>query len=155
MNFQSVLKDIVIVSWALFRVMIPTLIIVKVAQETGLVDWLNYIFNPITQLIGLQEELTIVLTTTILTNPYAGLMVLASIGIPEGFTISQASVLASFMLFTHAMPVELAISRQAGAKILFLALVRILTATLFCFLVHNVLVYFLSLIHISEPTRPY
>ena len=142
MHFQSVLKDIVIVSWALFRVMIPTLIIVKVAQETGLVDWLNHIFNPITQLIGLQEELTIVLTTTILTNPYAGLMVLASIGFPEGFTISQASVLASFMLFTHAMPVELAISRQAGAKILFLALVRILTATLFCFLVHYVLVYF-------------
>ena len=141
MEFRRICIDIITVSWALFRVMIPTLIVVKIAQETGLVYWLNLAFDPITQLIGLQKELTIVLTTTILTNPYAGLMVLSSNGIPTDFSVAQASILASFMLFTHAIPVELAISRQAGAKVIFLALVRILTAILYCYLVHHTLHY--------------
>lgn len=141
MEFRRICIDIITVSWALFRVMIPTLIVVKVAQETGLVYWLNLAFDPITQFIGLQKELTIVLTTTILTNPYAGLMVLASNGIPSDFSVAQASILASFMLFTHAIPVELAISRQAGAKVIFLALVRILSAIIYCFLIHHALIY--------------
>ena len=141
MKFRRICIDIVTVSWALFRVMIPTLILVKIAQETGLVYWLSLAFDPITQFIGLQKELTIVLTTTILTNPYAGLMVLASNGIPSNFSVAQASILASFMLFTHAIPVELAISRQAGAKIIFLALIRILTAIIYCFLIHHTLHY--------------
>ena len=141
MEFRRICIDIITVSWALFRVMIPTLIVVKVAQETGLVYWLNLAFDPITQFIGLQKELTIVLTTTILTNPFAGLMVLASNGIPSDFSVAQASILASFMLFTHAIPVELAISRQAGAKVIFLALVRILSAIIYCFLIHHALIY--------------
>ena len=141
MEFRRICIDIVTVSWALFRVMIPTLIVVKIAQDTGLVYWLNLAFDPITEFIGLNKEFTIVLTTTILTNPYAGLMVLASNGIPSDFSVAQASILASFMLFTHAIPVELAISRQAGGKIIFLALVRILTAIIYCFLVHHALHY--------------
>ena len=141
MEFRRICIDIVTVSWALFRVMIPTLIVVKIAQDTGLVYWLNLAFDPITEFIGLNKEFTIVLTTTILTNPYAGLMVLASNGIPSDFSVAQASILASFMLFTHAIPVELAISRQAGGKIVFLALVRIVTAVIYCFLVHHVLHY--------------
>ena len=142
MEFRRICIDIITVSWALFRVMIPTLIIVKAAQETGLVYWLNLAFDPITQFIGLKRELTIVLTTTILTNPYAGLMVLASNGIPSDFSVADASILASFMLFTHAIPVELAISRQAGAKVIFLALVRIFSAIFYCFLIHHALSFF-------------
>ena len=37
-NFDRLWRDVLIVSWALFKVMIPTLVIVKIAQETGLVD---------------------------------------------------------------------------------------------------------------------
>ena len=66
MEFRRICIDIITVSWALFRVMIPTLIVVKVAQETGLVYWLNLAFDPITQFIGLQKELTIVLTLSLI-----------------------------------------------------------------------------------------
>ncbi len=142
MNFRRISSDIVLVSWSLFKVMVPTLILVKAAQEIGLVDFLNFVLDPITELIGLPNELTIVLTTTILTNPYAGLIVLASIGIPNNFSIAESTILASFMLFTHAMPVELAISRNAGAKAIFLIFLRLFTAIIFCFLIHKVCTYF-------------
>ena len=130
------------VSWSLFKVMIPTLIIVKIAQETAAVVWLNWAFNPITELIGLPNELTVVLTTTMLTNPYAGLIVLAATDIPQGLTVSQASILASFMLFTHALPVEAAISRLAGVKATFIVIARLLSAIIYCFLMAQILNYF-------------
>jgi len=141
-DFDRLWQDVLIVSWALFRVMIPTLIIVKIAQETGLVDILDFFFMPVTQFIGLPKELSIVLTTTMLTNPYAGLIILASTDILGGLSVAQSTILASFMLFTHALPVEVAISRQAGAKAYFIVVVRVGTAILYCFLLHQFFAYF-------------
>ena len=122
--------------------MIPTLIIVKIAQETGVVDILDALFMPVTQFIGLPKELSIVLTTTMLTNPYTGLIILASTDIPDGLSVAQSTILASFMLFAHALPIEAAISRQAGAKVSFIVVLRVGTAILYCFLLHQIFAYF-------------
>ena len=118
-DLKELVQDIIMVSWSLFRVMIPTLIVVKIAQDLGVVDILDIWLKPITELIGLPASLSIVLTTTMLTNPYAGLIVLASLDMPFGLTVAETSILASFMLFAHALPVESVISRQAGTKIIF------------------------------------
>lgn len=141
-DFDRLCRDVLIVSWALFKVMIPTLILVKIAQETGVVDILDAILMPVTQFIGLPKELSIVLTTTMLTNPYAGLIILASTDIPGGLSVAQSTILASFMLFTHALPIEAAISRQAGAKASFIVLLRVGTAILYCLLLHQFFAYF-------------
>ena len=63
--------DIVDVSFTLFKIMIPTLILVKTLEELGVVLMLNQIMAPLTSLMGLPVEMAIVLTTTMLTNPYA------------------------------------------------------------------------------------
>jgi len=135
---KSVLRDIVTVSVALFRVMIPTLIIVKLAQMAGAVDVLTKLAAPVVTLMGLPEDVAIVLTTTALTNPYAGLMVLAATPIEGGLSIGQASIMASFMLFTHGLPVEAAISRQAGIKATAVIVLRLAAAVLFGILLHVV-----------------
>jgi hypothetical protein len=135
---KSVLRDIVTVSVALFRVMIPTLIIVKLAQMAGAVDVLTKLAAPVVTLMGLPEDVAIVLTTTALTNPYAGLMVLAATPIEGGLNIGQASIMASFMLFTHGLPVEAAISRQAGIKATAVIVLRLAAAVLFGILLHVV-----------------
>ena len=135
---KSVLRDIVTVSVALFRVMIPTLIIVKLAQMAGAVDVLTKLAAPVVTLMGLPEDVAIVLTTTALTNPYAGLMVLAATPIEGGLNIGQASIMASFMLFTHGLPVEAAISRQAGIKATAVIVLRFAAAVLFGILLHVV-----------------
>ena len=133
---KSVLRDIVTVSVALFRVMIPTLIVVKLAQMAGAVDVLTKLAAPVVTLMGLPEDVAIVLTTTALTNPYAGLMVLAATPIEGGLNIGQASIMASFMLFTHGLPVEAAISRQAGIKATAVIVLRLAAAGLFGILLH-------------------
>ena len=154
-DLKELAEDIITVSWSLFRVMIPTLIMVKIAQDLGAVVILDIWLQPITELIGLPAELSIVLTTTMLTNPYAGLVVLASIDMLTELSVAETSLLASFMLFAHALPVEAVISRQAGTKIIFVVCLRVFTAVIFCFLLNQVLTSFdllqqKAVIHLPE-----
>jgi len=108
------------------------------AQMAGAVDVLTKLAAPVVTLMGLPEDVAIVLTTTALTNPYAGLMVLAATPIEGGLNIGQASIMASFMLFTHGLPVEAAISRQAGIKATAVIVLRLAAAVLFGILLHVV-----------------
>ena len=75
---QKITNDIFIVSFELFKIMIPTLILVKIAEIYGLVSVLTNFFGPITTMMGLPAEMALAITTTMLTNPYAGLIVLSS-----------------------------------------------------------------------------
>ena len=74
---RKVGRDIVSVSLNLFRVMIPALIIVKIATELGFDDFLISVFQPLMALMDLPPAAAIVLVTTMLTNPYTGLLVAA------------------------------------------------------------------------------
>ncbi len=89
-------------------------------------------------MMGLPQDVAIVLTTTALTNPYAGLMVLAATPISGGLSVAQTTIMASFMLFTHGLPVEAAISRQAykGIKASAVVIIRLSAAIIFGILLH-------------------
>jgi spore maturation protein SpmB len=139
MDVKKVVRDIIDVSLTLFKIMIPTLIVVKILQELGIVDFLTAVMAPAMSFIGLSADMAVVLTTTMLTNPYAGLIVFAGSPAVDGLTVGQASIAASFMLFTHSLPVEVLISRKAGVRMRVTLLVRIGGACLFFFLLHHLL----------------
>ena len=136
---KKLYSDIVEVSWELFKIMVPTLLAVKVLSEIGFVSWLDSICAPLLSLIGLPASLVVVVTTTMLTNPYAGLIVMSSVPLAADFSIGQASILASFMLFTHSLPVELLISRKAGVRMRVTFLIRVGGAFVFCAFLNQLL----------------
>ena len=111
-NYRKVAADIVVVSLNLFRVMIPTLLVVKIAAEFGLDRLLIALFSPIMSLMELPSSAAIVLVTTLLTNPYTGLLVAASLPEMASLNIAQSSIIALFMLFTHGLPLEAMIVSQ-------------------------------------------
>lgn len=125
MDFRKLYQDIITVSWSLFKIMIPTLIIVKLCQMAGLDLFLADVMAPVMMVMGLPPELAIILTTTMLTNPYAGLIVAASVPEMAGLSTAQMSVLALYMLFTHSLPIEVLISRRAGVRARMVLAVRI------------------------------
>jgi hypothetical protein len=133
---KKIALDIYIVSWALFKVLIPTLIVVKIAEAAGAVYWLNIAMAPIVTLIGLPADMAIVLTTTMLTNPYAGLMLLSATPTAASLSVAQTTIIASFMLFAHSLPVEAAITRNAGLRVGVTLIVRVGAAILFCALLN-------------------
>lgn len=139
MNVKKVIADIIEVSVTLFKIMIPTLIVVKILQEIGIVGLLTALMEPAMSIIGLPAEMAVVLTTTMLTNPYAGLIVFAGLPLDGGLSMAEATLAASFMLFTHSLPVEVLISRKAGVRARVTILLRVGGAVLFCAVLDYVL----------------
>ena len=73
--FQELASEIFLVSWTLYKVMIPTLIVVKVLEEMGALVYLSWLLAPLMSLVGLPESMGIVWTATIMTNLYAGMLI--------------------------------------------------------------------------------
>lgn len=134
----KVANDIFVVSFELFKIMIPTLILVKIAEIYGLVGVLTNLFGPLMMMMGLPVEMALTITTTMLTNPYAGIIVLASTPGIEELTVAQTTILASFILFTHSVIIEAAISRQAGLSAGATIIIRVFSGVLFCTLLNFV-----------------
>ena len=137
-NIRKVTRDIIDVSLTLFKIMIPTLIVVKIVQDLGGIIILNNIMTPLLSVIGLPNQMAIVITTTMLTNPYVGLIVFSNLSITGDFSIAQASILASFMLLTHSLPIEVLISRKSGARARAILTLRIGAAFVLCYFLHTI-----------------
>ena len=127
-DFAKVGRDIITVSVALFRIMIPTLIVVKLAQELGFDDLLVALFAPLMGLMDLPASIALILVATMLTNPYAGLIVATTVPEIAELSVGQMSIIALFMLFTHGLPLEAMVSRRVGVRLWFVIVIRILTA---------------------------
>lgn len=135
---QELLKDAASATLELCKVMIPTLILVKVLQEMGLIDYLAWPLKPVMGLLGLPAEMGLVWATAIINNIYTGMVVLASLIGDTPLTTAQATVLGVLMLVAHAIPVECAIVRKSGARFFFQAITRLVGAFLFGWLLNTI-----------------
>ncbi|MGN8200070.1 nucleoside recognition domain-containing protein [Salinisphaera sp. RV14] len=100
--------------WILVRVVVPAMLVVKIASELGLVQDFADLLSPVLGLIGLPGEAAIVWATALVTNLFAGVAVFLQIATPDTWTTAQVSVLGLMMLFAHALPVECAVARMSG-----------------------------------------
>ena len=124
------------ITYELFKIMIPTLIVVKLLEELGFVTILNDFFAPLIILLGLPEEISLVFTTTMLTSPYAGLIVFSALPVDMSFTAAQSSVLGLLMLFTHSLPIEIIICRKAGVRARAMIFIRLGLGIFSCYLLN-------------------
>ena len=121
---------------ALFKVMIPVMIVMKISQELGLVDVVGRVMGPLMELFGLPGPMGLVWATALLTNLYAAAVVLITL-LPEvPLTSAQVTVLATMMLIAHGLPVELSIARRSGARVRSQLVVRVGSAMLCGWLLH-------------------
>ncbi|MEP4434604.1 MAG: nucleoside recognition domain-containing protein, partial [Hyphomicrobiales bacterium] len=95
------LKKLVVKSWIAFidlaKVMIPIMVLVRIAEAYGVVDAMGPALEPIMGLMGLPAETGIVWVSALLVGIYAGfgaLPVLAGVDM----SMAQISILASIML---------------------------------------------------------
>lgn len=143
MNKQSVFKalreladEIYEVSFTLFKIMIPTLIIIKLLEEVGGIALLGQLLEPVMGWVGLPESMGIVWATTLLTNIYTGMLVFFTQSVNEGLTVAQITVLSGMMLMAHGLPVEARIAQKAGIRLSFTLILRIGGALLYGFLLN-------------------
>ncbi|MEO0547439.1 MAG: nucleoside recognition domain-containing protein [Pseudomonadota bacterium] len=149
------------------KIMVPVMALVHVAQELGLARVLGNWLAPLMQWIGLPGEAGIVWAIALLSGIYGGLGALIALvqaggegGQAVTLTALQFNSLVSMILFAHAIPVEQAIVRRAGASFTLTTLARVFCALAFAALMHavgNATGWLsepasLGLLSVSEPT---
>lgn len=115
-------------SYALFRIIVPIAIGVRLLELTGIIDLLGRLLAPVMTLVGLPGSMGLVWATTLVTNIYGGMVVFAGVAPDAGLTVAQVTVLATMMLIAHAIPVEASIARQAGTSFRAMVALRVVGA---------------------------
>ncbi len=133
----SLPKETFATSWELIKITVPVVVITKVLEEAGLVVHLSNVLEPVMLLVGLPGIVGIVWATAILTNLYAAMAVFAELSPGLGLTVAQTTVLCSMMLVAHSLPLELSISKKAGAGFVVMGLLRLTGALTLGFLLQN------------------
>lgn len=136
--FRELGSEIYLVTWTLYKVMIPTLLVVKLLEEMGILVYLSLLLSPLMTLVGLPESMGIVWTATIMTNLYAGMLVFFDLAQSETLSVAQVTVLCTIMLISHGLPVEARIAQRAGIRLGITLLTRIGGALLFGWLLHRI-----------------
>lgn len=134
--FHDLFKEIIDVTWTLYKVMIPIIIVIKVVEELGGVALLSEWLSPLMNFVGLPDEMGLVWATTLLTNMYAGLLIFMSTN--SELTVAQVSILGSLMLIAHSIPIEAAIAKRAGVSIAMTTLVRVGGGLVFAWVLHQI-----------------
>lgn len=124
------------VSFTLFKIMIPTLIVIKLLEEIGGITLLGHLLEPVMGWVGLPESMGIVWATTMLTNIYTGMLIFFTQSADESLTVAQITVLSGMMLMAHGLPVEARIAQKAGIRLSITLVLRIGGALLYGFLLN-------------------
>ncbi|RBP79563.1 hypothetical protein EBI01_15195 [Marinomonas rhizomae] len=129
-------KEIIDVTWTLYKIMIPMIIVIKVVEEFGGIELLSHWLSPVMSLVGLPSEMGLVWATTLVTNMYAGLVVFMSMD--ADLTVAQVSILGTLLLLAHSLPVEVAVAKKAGVGIVATLVIRLGGGLLMGWILHHI-----------------
>jgi hypothetical protein len=115
-------------SYALFRIIVPIAIGVRLLEMAGAIGLLGQLLAPLMALAGLPGSMGLVWAATLVTNIYAGMVVFAGVAPGAGLNVAQVTVLATMMLIAHAIPVEASIAQRAGTRFRTMAALRVIGA---------------------------
>lgn len=132
--FQRTLADSINVAITLYKVMIPTIIVVKCFDELGGVVWFSNFIAPLMDIVGLPSEMGLVWATAIFVNIYSALVVLINTDVT--MTVAQASILSCMILLAHSMPIEVGLAKKSGVSVWWTILTRVGGALLLGWILH-------------------
>lgn len=116
---KSVLREAVSISLDLFKLMIPILLLVKLAENFGATTVLAGWIAPLMSSIGLPSEMGIIWAGAMLSNIYTGMVLFVSDPASSMLSASQVTSLGLLLLFAHSMPVELRVAQKIGVPLWF------------------------------------
>ena len=133
---NGTVREILTISFKLFKLIIPIIIIVKVIEELGGIKYIGQALEPVMQLVGLPASMGLVWATTMISNIFAGMIIFIST--QENLSVAQVTVLGGMMLFAHSLPIEIRIMQKAGVRVLYTLILRIGGALLLGIILHQI-----------------
>lgn len=111
---KSIFNEAFKAYYALLKIMVPALLIVKVLQMLGAIDVIATVLSPLMSMLGLPDLLGIVWATALLTNIFSALIVFFGLASDLSLTVEHVTVLGTLILVGHSIPIEGAVARRAG-----------------------------------------
>ena len=120
--------------WEIARIMVPIMILMRLADTYGVIEWISPVLQPIMALLNLPPEAAIVCLSSILTGLYGAIATLPVLA-GHDLTAAQVTSICAIMLIAHAIPVEQAIVRRAGGSFWGTTFLRLFAACLAAILI--------------------
>lgn len=133
--FKQVMRESHQTAMALFRIMVPALIVLKIIESLGWLSLLGEWLGPSMSVVGLPFEMGIVWVTSMFTSMYAAMIVLVNLNVD--LSVAQVTILSCMMLISHSLPIEAVIARQIGVALWATLLVRIGGSFLLGWILHH------------------
>ena len=114
---KSVVAETLRISFDLFKLMIPIVLLVKLAEDFGATTILAGWIEPVMSTVGLPPEMGIVWAGAMLSNIYTGMVLFVSEPASAMLSGSQVTSLGLLLLFAHSMPVELRVAQKIGVPL--------------------------------------
>lgn len=135
---KTLLKESLSLYWELLKIMVPVMIVIRLAVQFGAIEALAKVIDPVMYWVGLPGEMGVVWVTAMTVNIYAGAAALLALLPDHPLTVAQATVLGSMILIAHSMPIEGRIAQKAGAGLLFTTTLRLTGAMTYGFLLSHI-----------------
>jgi hypothetical protein len=141
-EIKKVFAEIWQVYITMLKVMVPTIIIVKILDTFGATEVLAKVLAPIMQFVGLPEQMGIVWATAMLTNIYTTMVVFVDVSEKLSLTTAQVSVIGILILICHSIPIEGAVAKMVGVKWRVTIALKVLGGLLFAGAVNSLYLFF-------------
>ena len=97
-------------AWLVLKLIIPLFLLADVLLYLNVLPYISFIFEPVTNILGLPKEAALGIAAGMLFNLYAALAFLA----PLGLSPYEWTILATFLGVAHSLIVENAIMKKLG-----------------------------------------
>ena len=106
------------------KMVIPITLGISVLEYLGVIGWISDMIAPLFNRIGLPGSSGLVFLTAALSNNYATVAVIATLG----FDYRSVVILAVMALICHNLPIESAVQHKTGVSAVGMTLLRLVTA---------------------------
>jgi spore maturation protein SpmB len=120
--------------WELIKIMVPIMILLRIAESLGWIDMMVPWFEPAMSWLNLPAEAALIFITSALMGNY-GAIAAFPVLIGHEVTAAQITSISMFILIAHALPIEQAIVRKAGASFWGTVILRLAVGILACWLI--------------------
>ena len=112
MVFRGARKALV-VTFDLAKVMVPVYIATTILRHSGILLRVSDLLQPVTSVVGLPGEASLVLILGLLVNLYAAIGAMAGISL----TPAQITILSMMLLTCHSLPLETTVTQRLGLPV--------------------------------------
>jgi len=105
----------------LLKITIPVSLAVLLLDYFGVIDYVAQYTVPLFKYFGLPGVTAVVLLTSIFTNVYSVILIIATLALPE----REGTIMAAMCLVSHAFPIETAVLSKTGSSPIRMILIRI------------------------------